>query len=205
MFYYHRRGNWMPQEAWFPRESHHLLPRWSRYHQPFTNPSVIILCYCLSGDYLNNCINDAFYRVETTRAPRSLDKPKFNSETVLSSIDEAYYDSYKFFRQIAAIAGRQGSGNMVTISSDGCSGPVDFSKFLSCIGLTVQNTDTATSWFTTTTTITSGYSTVFLAGCTPPFFPYPLCTPAAPVWAGSFWKRNGLLYTFVWNVYKGPI
>jgi hypothetical protein len=52
---------------------------------------------------------------------------------------------------------------------------VNFSEFLSCLGMTVQETTTLTATFTQTTTLSSGYTTFTVAGCTPAGFPYSYC------------------------------
>jgi len=52
---------------------------------------------------------------------------------------------------------------------------VNFSEFLSCLGMTVQETTTLTATFTQTTTLSSGYTTMTVAGCTPAGFPYIYC------------------------------
>lgn len=121
-------------------------------------------------------------RVEATSAPRVFRSQQLDSETIISSFDETYYDSYKLFRQIASL-GR--TGNSITIASTGCAGAVNFSKFLSCIGLTVQSTVISTAWVSTTTTTTSGFSTIIVGGCTPAFFPYVSC----PVWS-VWWPKK---------------
>jgi hypothetical protein len=52
---------------------------------------------------------------------------------------------------------------------------VNFSEFLSCLGMTVQETTTLTATFTQTTTLSSGYTTFTVGGCTPAGFPYSYC------------------------------
>lgn len=52
---------------------------------------------------------------------------------------------------------------------------LDFSQFLSCIGLIVQETTTLNATFTVTKTISTGYTTMTVAGCTPSGFPYKRC------------------------------
>lgn len=52
---------------------------------------------------------------------------------------------------------------------------LNFSQFLSCVGLTVQETTTLMATFTATETVTTGYTTMTVAGCTPYGFPYVRC------------------------------
>ena len=52
---------------------------------------------------------------------------------------------------------------------------VNFSQFLSCLGMTVQQTTTLTATFTETSIYSNGYVTMTVAGCTPVGFPYQYC------------------------------
>nr|CAH0101193.1 unnamed protein product [Daphnia galeata] len=76
--------------------------------------------------------------VEATPAPRS---PKFNSKdfknhVISSSFDDAYFNNMNLFRQLAAT----NRNNVVTVGDCGMS-TVNFSQFLSCLGMTVQETN----------------------------------------------------------------
>jgi hypothetical protein len=52
---------------------------------------------------------------------------------------------------------------------------VNFSEFLSCLGMTVQETTTLTATFTETSTLSAGYTTMTVLGCLPARFPYEYC------------------------------
>ncbi|XP_045036332.1 uncharacterized protein LOC116932608 [Daphnia magna] len=113
--------------------------------------------------------------VETTLAPRLITK-RYNSKTVHSSFDNSYSASVNIFRQLAA----KRRNNKITVGDCGLS-TVNFSQFLSCLGMTVQETTTLTATFTQTETLSSGYTTMTVLGCTPAGFLYTYCPAAASV------------------------
>ena len=108
-------------------------------------------------------------RVETTDAP-DLPRSRFNADTIFSSFDDSYSSALTIFRQLEA----RGRNNIITVGDCGMS-TVNFSEFLSCLGMTVQETTTLTATFTETTTLSSGYTTMTVLGCTPAGFPYLYC------------------------------
>jgi hypothetical protein len=63
---------------------------------------------------------------------------------------------------------------------------VNFSEFLSCLGMTVQETTTLTATFTETTTLSIGYNRMTVMGCTPAGFPYIYCPiEEVVIWDGT--------------------
>ncbi|XP_057378560.2 uncharacterized protein LOC130700528 [Daphnia carinata] len=113
--------------------------------------------------------------IETTRAPRLTTK-RYNSETVRSSFDNSYSASVNIFRQLAA----KHRSNKITVGDCGLS-TVNLSQFLSCLGMTLQETTTLTATFRQTETLSSGYTTMTVLGCTPTAFPYTYCPATASV------------------------
>ena len=111
-------------------------------------------------------------RVETTPAPRSHDfnSKDFKNYMIASSFEEAHFNNVNPFRQLAI----QGRNNVITVDNCGMS-TVNLSQFLSCLGMTVQETTTLTATFTQTTTLSSGYNKMTVSGCTPAGFSYPYC------------------------------
>jgi hypothetical protein len=112
-------------------------------------------------------------RVEATPAPRSprFNSKDFNSQMISSSFDDSYLNTMNIFRQLAS----KGSNNVISVGDCGMS-TVNFSQFLSCLGLTVQETTTLTATFTETiTSIGPNYNTMTVRGCTPAGFPYRYC------------------------------
>ena len=85
-------------------------------------------------------------------------------------MDDSYFNSPNVFRQLAT----RGRNNVISVGDCGMS-TVNFSQFLSCLGLTVQQTTTLTATFTETIVSSSGYTTFTVAGCTPAGFPYEYC------------------------------
>jgi hypothetical protein len=85
-------------------------------------------------------------------------------------MDDSYFNSPNVFRQLAT----RGRNNVISVGDCGMS-TVNFSQFLSCLGLTVQQTTTLTATFTETVVSSSGYTTFTVAGCTPAGFPYEYC------------------------------
>jgi hypothetical protein len=69
--------------------------------------------------------------------------------------------------------------NAITVGNCGQS-TVNFSQFLSCLGMTVQETTTLTATFTETTTLSAGFTTMTVLGCLPARFPYEYC-PAGEI------------------------
>ena len=111
-------------------------------------------------------------RVETTPAPRTsrFNSKDFKNHVISSSFDDSYFNNMNLFRQLAAT----NRNNVVTVGNCGMS-TVNFSQFLSCLGMTVQETTTLTATFTETTTFSDGYNTMTVVGCTPSGFSYPYC------------------------------
>jgi hypothetical protein len=69
----------------------------------------------------------------------------------------------------------RGRNNVISVGDCGMS-TVNFSEFLSCLGLNVQQTTTLTATFTETSILSTGYTTMTVLGCTPAGFPYPSCS-----------------------------
>ena len=97
-------------------------------------------------------------------------RSRHNAERIFSSFDDNYYNSLNIFRQLTA----KGRNNIITVGDCGKS-TVNFSQFLSCLGLTVQETTTLTATFTDTFTVSAGFTTLTVGGCTPLGFPYVSC------------------------------
>ena len=98
------------------------------------------------------------HRVEATEAPRgrSLGALDFyNANKVYSSMDDSYFNSQNIFRQLAT----RGRNNIISVGDCGMS-TVNFGQFLSCLGMTVQETTTLTATFTETSIFSSGYTTM---------------------------------------------
>jgi hypothetical protein len=90
---------------------------------------------------------------------------------ISSSFDDSYLNTMNIFRQLAS----KGSNNVISVGNCGMS-TVNFSQFLSCLGLTVQETTTLTATFTETiTSMGPNYNTMTILGCTPAGFPYRYC------------------------------
>lgn len=97
---------------------------------------------------------------------------RYNSNLrVFSSLDDASY-SGNHYRQPVVTRGRN---NVISVGDCGMS-TVNFSEFLSCLGLDVQQTTTLTATFTETSILSTGYTTMTVLGCTPAGFPYPSCS-----------------------------
>ena len=110
------------------------------------------------------------------RVPRNMGGSfqRYNpNQKVFSSFDDAYYyNSGNILQELTAK--KSGRNNVITVGDCGMS-TVNFSQFLSCLGMTVQETTTLTATFTQTSTYSSGYSTMTVMGCTPSGFSYPYC------------------------------
>ncbi|EFX85986.1 hypothetical protein DAPPUDRAFT_237265 [Daphnia pulex] len=112
----------------------------------------------------------AVIRVKPTDTP-ILPRSKFQlADRIVSSFDDSYSSTLNIFRQLEA----RGRNNIITVGNCGMS-TVNFSEFLSCLGMTVQETTTLTATFTETTTLSTGYTTMTVLGCTPAGFPYIYC------------------------------
>jgi hypothetical protein len=85
-------------------------------------------------------------------------------------MDDSFQKYQNIFKQLAA----KGRHNVVSVGDCGMS-TVNFSEFLNCLGMTVQETTTLTATFTETYTSFSDYNTMTIAGCTPAGFPYSYC------------------------------
>uniref|UniRef100_A0A0P5N3Q1 Uncharacterized protein n=1 Tax=Daphnia magna TaxID=35525 RepID=A0A0P5N3Q1_9CRUS len=113
----------------------------------------------------------AVFGIEATPIPRALNPMNFyNSEKVIGSFDDTYFNSQNIFRQIAA----KGRSNKITVGDCGQS-TVNLSQFLACLGMTVQETTTLTATFTELETVSSGTVIMTVKGCTPAGFPYTYC------------------------------
>ncbi|KAI9553399.1 hypothetical protein GHT06_021302 [Daphnia sinensis] len=114
--------------------------------------------------------------METTAVPRTINSLGMFSgigNHVFSSIDELYFNTPNIFNQLAAK-----SSNLITVGDCGQS-TVNLLQFLSCLGLTVQETTTLTGTFRQTETVSTGYTIMTVLGCTPAGFPYTYCPPDA--------------------------
>ena len=109
-------------------------------------------------------------RVEPTLAPPSL-RQFLTSDRIFGSFDDSFTGSMNILQQLQA----KGRNNVITVGNCGMS-TVNFSQFLSCLGMTVQETTTITATFTETSTLSAGYATMTVAGCTPAGFPYLYCS-----------------------------
>lgn len=113
-------------------------------------------------------------RIEPTVAPLTF-RSLVDSNAILSSFnDDSYRTSVNIFRQLAV----KGRNNRIPVGNCGMS-TVNLSQLLSCLGLTVQETTTLTATFTITKTLSSGFTTLTIAGCTPAGFPIISC-PKSP-------------------------
>lgn len=111
--------------------------------------------------------------VETTAVPRAVNSLDiFKGNNVFSSFDDSYFNTQNLFSQLRA----KGGSNVITVGDCGRS-TVNLVQFLSCLGLTVQETTTLTATFTQTETLSSGYAIMTVLGCTPAGFPYTYCPP----------------------------
>jgi hypothetical protein len=101
---------------------------------------------------------------------------RFDSNSLVSSFNEEmeYLTSQSLFRQLLD----NGRNNLFTVGNCGQS-IVNFSQFIECMGLSVQDTTVLTATFTETKTISRGFTTFTVAGCTPAGFPYPTCPPGS--------------------------
>jgi hypothetical protein len=121
---------------------------------------------------LANSINSN--RVEATTAPRAeralsaLDY--YNADRIFSSFDDSYSNKQNLFRQLS----NRGRNNVISVGNCGMS-TVNFSQFLSCLGLTVQETTTLTATFTDTSFTGTTHNTMTVKKCTPAGFLYPSC------------------------------
>ena len=141
---------------------------WNLHHQQLWGKILIITFNRITTSILGlNC------SVEATPAPLVM-RPNYNSERIFSSFDDNnnYFNSLNVFRQLVV----KGRNNIITVGDCGKS-TVDFVHFLSCLGLTVQETTTLTATFTQTLTLSSGFTTFTVNGCTPFGFPYIFCPP----------------------------
>ncbi|EFX85985.1 hypothetical protein DAPPUDRAFT_308992 [Daphnia pulex] len=109
--------------------------------------------------------------VEATTAPRAerallsaLDY--YNADRIFSSFDDSYLNKQNLFRQLS----NRGRNNVISVGNCGMS-TVNFSQFLSCLGLTVQETTTLTATFTDTSFTGTTHNTMTVKHCTPAGFP----------------------------------
>ncbi len=110
-------------------------------------------------------------RIEPTVAPLTFRSLADSSNVIASSIDDdSYHTSVNIFRQLAV----KGRNNRIPVGDCGMT-IVNLSQLLSCLGLTVQETTTLTATFTITKTLSSGFTTMTVGGCTPAGFPVLSC------------------------------
>ncbi|XP_046656457.1 elastin-like isoform X2 [Daphnia pulicaria] len=111
------------------------------------------------------------YEIETTAAPVAIDS-RVDSNSLWSSFNEdmEYRTSQNLFRQLVS----NGRNNLFNVGNCGQSF-VNFSQLMNCLGLSLQDTTTLTATFTETKTISTGFTTFTIAGCTPAGFPYTTC------------------------------
>ncbi|XP_057378513.1 uncharacterized protein LOC130700480 isoform X2 [Daphnia carinata] len=102
--------------------------------------------------------------IEITTAPQL-------SPVGFSSIDSSFDDSTSLIRQL------RGLGNHIAVGDCG-QATIDLRQFLSCLGLIVEEITTLTATFTLTKTISTGYRSLTVLGCTPSAFPYVSCPPS---------------------------
>ncbi len=115
-------------------------------------------------------------RVEASKAPRALNfNSNFHNYQVASSFDDSYTNYVNLFRQLST---RGRNNNVISVGNCGLS-TVNISEFLSCLGMTLQETTTLTATFTETFTISSGYNVMTVLGCTPAIFNYEYCPTSA--------------------------
>ena len=118
---------------------------------------------------MNDCRIEA-----TTLVPDSFATNYNADETIFSSLDDGYlHHPQNIFRY------------SITVGDCGQS-TINFSQFLSCLGLTVQQTTRLTATFTETVVSSSGYITFTVAGCTPSGFPYVYCSESDDAETESF-------------------
>ncbi|XP_046657532.1 uncharacterized protein LOC124350749 [Daphnia pulicaria] len=129
-------------------------------------------------------------KVEATKAPRALNfNSHFNNyqqQQVASSFDDSYTNYVNLFRTLSTTRGRN---NVISVGDCGLS-TVNISEFLSCLGMTLQETTTLTATFTEISTISSGYNVMTVLGCTPAGFNYEYC-PESALTATAELRKNG--------------
>ncbi|EFX85958.1 hypothetical protein DAPPUDRAFT_308998 [Daphnia pulex] len=109
--------------------------------------------------------------IEPTAAPLTFRSLADSSNVIASSFDDnSFHTSVNIFRQLAV----KGRNNRIPVGDCGMK-IVNLSQLLSCLGLTVQETTTLTATFTITKTLSSGFTTMTVAGCTPAGFPVLSC------------------------------
>ncbi|XP_046657471.1 mucin-21-like isoform X2 [Daphnia pulicaria] len=128
------------------------------------------------NDYYDAIAPSAVVKIESTAVPRSMSPMdiyrgnKLMANKVYSSFDDSFYNTQNNIRQLAI----RGRNNVISVGNCGMS-TVNFSEFLSCLGMTVQETTTLTATFTETSIRSTGYNTWTVMGCTPAGFPYQYC------------------------------
>jgi hypothetical protein len=99
----------------------------------------------------------------------------FNANPIVGSMDDSYQKYHNLFHRLSS---KDQKNNVISVGNCGMS-TVNFSQFLSCLGLTVQETTTLTATFTKTQILYSGYNKMTVKNCTPAGFPYQYCPPEA--------------------------
>jgi hypothetical protein len=99
----------------------------------------------------------------------------FNANPIVGSMDDSYQKYHNLFHRLSS---KDKKNNVISVGDCGMS-TVNFSQFLSCLGLTVQETTTLTATFTKTQILYSGYNKMTVKNCTPAGFPYQYCPQEA--------------------------
>lgn len=126
------------------------LPILSFLRQLFTSKNFFVSI--LSDKIWIFCYISFLHRIETTAAPVAIDS-RLDSNSLRSSLNEdmEYRTSQILFRQLVS----NGRNNLFT----GGQSVVNFSQFMACLGLSMQDTTTLTATFTETKTISTGFTT----------------------------------------------
>ncbi|EFX85778.1 hypothetical protein DAPPUDRAFT_309076 [Daphnia pulex] len=130
-------------------------------------------------------------KIEASKAPRALNfNSNFNNyqqQQVASSFDDSYTNYVNLFRTLSTTRGR--NNNVISVGNCGLT-TVNISEFLSCLGMTVQETTTLTATFTEISILSSGYNVMTVLGCTPAGFNYEYC-PESALTASAELRKNG--------------
>jgi hypothetical protein len=95
----------------------------------------------------------------------------FNVNPIVGSMDDSFQKYQNLFHQLSS---KDKKNYVISVGNCGMS-TVNFSQFLSCLGLTVQETTTLTATFTDTIFTGTKYNTMTVKHCTPAGFPYAFC------------------------------
>lgn len=111
-----------------------------------------------------------------------------------------YRTSQNLFRQLVA----NGQNNLFTVGDCGQT-TVNLSQFMECLGLSIQATTILTATFTETKTISTGFTTFTVAGCTPSGFPYPSCPTGSTSSTSLLGGLAGTVTSVVNNLLPSPV